>query len=89
VLLITCLASLAGAQEFRSTLTGRVLDAQDAGVPAATIRATQLETGSQFNTVADEEGRYAIPFVAPGTYRLTAEKEGFKRFERAGIQVSP
>ncbi len=36
---------LATAQEFRSTITGRVLDAQQAVVPGAKVACANVETG--------------------------------------------
>jgi hypothetical protein len=32
-------------------------------------------------------GNYTIPFLSPGTYRISAEVSGFKRFVREGVQV--
>lgn len=75
------------AQEYRSTISGRVLDPQQALIPGVRITATQVETGAAYQTVAGAEGQYAIPFLSPGTYRLAAEAQGFKKFVREGLRV--
>jgi len=80
--------SVLAAQEFRSTLSGRILDAQGAVVPGARVVATQVETSANYQTVADNDGLYTLPFLPPGDYRLTAEHTGFKRYVREGIRVS-
>ena len=32
-------------------------------------------------------GRFSVPFLLPGVYRVTAEKTGFKRFVQTGVEV--
>ena len=70
------------AQEFRATISGRVLDPQDAVISGAKIVATQIDTEAKFETVSATDGLYTIPFLPPGNYRLTAEIAGFKRYLR-------
>lgn len=82
------LACAAWCQEFRSTLSGRVLDPSSAGIPQAKILATQVETHSVFEALSDSEGRYTIPFLPPGSYTVEAEKLGFKKFRQNGFRVS-
>src|SRR6202035_1518593 len=79
---------LATAQEFRGTLTGRVVDSQEARVPGVRIIATQVDTGANYETVSSSDGQYTVPFLAPGTYRVTATVPGFKRYVRQGVLVS-
>jgi hypothetical protein len=76
------------AQEFRGTITGRVLDSQQAAVPNVRVLATQVETGAKYETVSSGDGQYTLPFLAPGVYRVTVEASGFKRFVREGVRVS-
>ena len=90
-MLLVCLLVLAvrlPAQEFRGTLTGRVTDAQEAVVPGVKVVATQVDTGANYEAVSSGDGQYTIPFLAPGTYRVTAEAAGFKRYVREGVLVS-
>src|ERR1700730_13190413 len=70
VTLVTCIGLVAGigaAQEFRGTITGRVVDAQSAAVPNAKVVAVLIATGAQSVTSTSTDGRFTIPFLAPGT----------------------
>ena len=66
-------------QEFRSTISGAVLDPQNALIPNAKILATESRTGAKSTAVSDSAGKYVIPFLTPGTYLITASAPGFKR----------
>lgn len=81
-------ACLAPAQEFRSTLLGRVLDQQQAVIPGAKITAVQMETRSSASTTTGEDGTFTLPFLLPGTYELSAQSGGFKPYLQRGIVVS-
>lgn len=81
------LASLLPAQEFRATISGRVTDSQDAGVAGVKVLATQISTQAKYETVSAPDGLYTLPFLAPGSYRLTAESPGFKRHLRDNFAV--
>ena len=76
---------LAISQEFRSTIGGRVTDAQSAVIAGAKITAVQIDTAAKVEVVTDTEGNYLIPFLPPGNYRVTAEVSGFKRYVRENV----
>jgi hypothetical protein len=87
---LLCFCAFAGTmfpQEFRATISGRVIDPQDAGIAGAKIIATQIGTEAKFEAVSAADGLYTIPFVPPGTYRLTSEMAGFKRYLRDNFVV--
>jgi Carboxypeptidase regulatory-like domain len=92
--LIRAAAVLAGisgvlcAQQFRGTITGVLRDAQSAVIPNARVTATQSETGAVSQTVTSPTGQFNLPFLAPGTYSITIEATGFKRYVRDGLLVS-
>src|SRR5260370_4025150 len=73
------------AQEFRGTVTGRVVDAQSAAVPNARIVAVLVATGGQSVTNSGLDGLFTIPFLAPGSYRLEADAPGFKKYIRENL----
>ena len=75
------------AQEYRSTLAGRVTDGTGAAVPGAKVIAVERATGARYEAVSGAEGEYALPFLSPGPYTLTAEAGGFKKYVQDGIQV--
>jgi hypothetical protein len=80
-------ASLCWGQEFRAVISGRVTDQQDAVVPSVKVTAVRTDTGARHETVSDQEGLYTLPFLSPGTYRITVEGAGFKRFQQDGVAV--
>src|SRR5512140_1349004 len=79
---------LVWGQQFRGSITGRVMDAQQAAVPGVKVTATEAETQAKSETVSGATGQYTLPFLQPGLYKLEAEVAGFKRYIREGVHVS-
>src|SRR5689334_18908380 len=50
-----------------SSLNGIVVDATGGVMPGAIIIATDVATGAEFETVANEKGEFNIPAMPPGT----------------------
>src|SRR5215510_2262480 len=75
------------AQEFRATVSGRVTDPSGAVIAGAKIEAKAAATGAVSTTTSSTEGAYQIPFLTPGEYVITAEKEGFRRAVREGVRL--
>lgn len=67
----------------QGTVNGRVFDAES-GSPLAGARVSLVETGRVTST--NEDGRFRIPDVAPGTYRLRVETISYRTFEQT-VQV--
>ncbi len=76
------------AQEFRSTVSGRVTDQSGAAVPGVNVRAVEKNTGSRVQASSGSQGEYSLPFLAPGAYTVTAEHGGFKKYVQDGLTVS-
>jgi hypothetical protein len=58
---------------------GTVFDSSNAAVPAARISLTNTGTSVTRMVVGNEHGDYILANLAPGTYRLVAEHDGFRR----------
>lgn len=86
--LLIVLAAPGLAQQFRGSLTGRVMDQQQALIPNVRISAVDLDTGARSDTVSGPAGQYTLPFLYPGRYRVEAEAPGFKRYAREPVQVT-
>jgi hypothetical protein len=84
---VTALASLAAAQETRSTLLGYVRDPQGAVIPSATVVITNVDTNVSVNLKTNETGYYEAPLLMPGSYTVAFEAPGFKRLIRSGITL--
>jgi Carboxypeptidase regulatory-like domain len=85
--LICLLATPAITQEFRSTISGHVTDASGAAVPNAKINAVNIDNNEITTATTDNAGAYAIPFLRPGNYKLTAAAAGFKQYTEAGLTL--
>ena len=75
-------------QEFRGAFSGSVTDAHGAAISRAKVVATETRTGSKSETVSEDSGSFAIPFLTPGQYEITAEAPGFKKYLRRGLTLS-
>lgn len=82
------LASTAFAQGERGTITGLITDAGGAVVPGADVVATHLETNSNFKAVSTSVGSYRIPYLPPGSYKVTAALKGFKNAVAEQVAVA-
>jgi hypothetical protein len=80
---VGCWAQGTGA----ATLVGTITDTSGAVVPGAKV--TVMNTGTAFisEASANAEGGYYIPYLIPGTYRMTIEGQGFKKYVRDGITL--
>ena len=65
-------ASQTYGQEFRATLTGRVLDSFGKPVANATVRITNTATGETRSLTSDTQGNYLAPLLNPGAYSVRA-----------------
>jgi len=78
---------LAQAPDPRGNIVGRVLDPTGAVIPGADVRAINVATGVAAATKTNQAGNFSLPYLLPGTYTLTVEITGFKKFVREGVQV--
>jgi len=58
-------------------VTGTIQDSSGAAVPDLPLTITNIETGVKWTATTSSAGYYRIS-VPPGTYRLEAQKQGFK-----------
>ena len=87
VLLAVFFCAALCAQETRGTILGRITDSTGAVVPEASVRASNIATGVAAAARSNASGNFTLPYLLPGTYTLTAELEGFKKFVREGIEI--
>ncbi len=71
-----------------ASISGRITDASNAAVPAATVVVKNTETSATQATVSDDQGRYTVPDLAIGSYEIQASKAGFSTTVRSGITLS-
>ncbi len=56
-----------------------MVDSTGASIAGATVTITEISKNTTTRTQSDEAGLYNVPFLVPGVYSVTVEKEGFKR----------
>lgn len=78
--MVLLLAPSAYAQGTDAALTGNVLDLSGARIPDAAVVAMNTGTGVATRELSNSVGVYLFPVLPPGTYRVTAEKTGFKKY---------
>ena len=67
---------------------GTVTDPSDGALPGSVVIATNVATGVTTTAVSNERGQYRTPPVRPGTYEISVELDGFKRFVERGVLVN-
>lgn len=70
------------------TILGTVSDASGAAVAGATVTITEVNKNTSQSVQTDDSGNYNVPFLIPGTYRVSVEKTGFKRESSQNIPLN-
>jgi hypothetical protein len=65
------------------TFAGRITDSNSAAIAGATVTARSIDLGVERSVTTNEDGRYRIIELKPGTYKIKAVAPGF------GIQETP
>jgi hypothetical protein len=60
-----------------ASLSGFVRTADGTGIPGATVHIVNISTNKSWITWTDAQGKYALPAVPPGHYRVDATEIGF------------
>src|SRR5437667_147247 len=82
-------ASLAWSQSsFTAAVRGVVTDRSGAAVVAAKVVISETERNVLHAVVSDEAGRYAVAALPPGTYTLSVEMPGFRKYAETGIPLA-
>jgi hypothetical protein len=91
LLVVLALASLltAGlpAQGIYATLTGVITDQSTAVVAKATVTLTDAQSGSQRQTVTNNDGYFTFASVPVGTYNVAVQAKGFNEYKVNGIAL--
>ena len=85
LLVLAVLTSGLMAQEFRASISGTVSDPTGLAAPRVRVLATNISTNVASETTSNEAGLYLIGFLHPGTYTVTVEHPGFKKFIRENV----
>ncbi len=82
--ILSAITQTALAQGTTSRVTGTVEDNTGAAVSGATVTLTNVGTGATFTTQTGSGGLYTFDLLQVGTYEISVEKQGFKKFVSTG-----
>src|SRR5947208_1065503 len=80
-------SAVAPGQVTTATFYGVVSDATGAVIPGAQVTFHHEATGANVSKVTDSTGEFQFDFLRVGTYKLSIQAQGFKRFESSGIEL--
>jgi len=88
ILFPVLLTSLLFAQGERAVISGTVTDSTGALVPDVGITVRNELTNIARRVESNTSGLFVVPALEPGSYALSAEKQGFRLFRVTGIPLS-
>ncbi len=68
-----------------ASLFGAIADAQGAVIPGARVTITNTATGLSRSAATDSSGGFVFPLLPVGSYNLSVEHTGFRKYERRNI----
>ena len=77
----------AHAQTTSGSISGEVVDQQQAIIKGATVSVKDESKGFSQSATTDREGRFVFPQLSPGNYTLTVESKGFKKAARTALEL--
>lgn len=88
VTLVVALWAATGAWGQATTdLRGTVTDPSGAAVANANVVLKNVDTNLERNTITTADGNYGFHAILPGSYQLTIEAQGFKKYVRSGVTL--
>jgi hypothetical protein len=75
------------SQSSTGSISGTVTDQNHAVVPGATVLGRNTLTGFERTAVTNSSGLYRLRDLRSGSYEITIEVAGFKKFDQEGITV--
>jgi hypothetical protein len=85
---VTSAPLAAQSQAANGNIEGVVRDTSGAVLPGVTVTVTNTDTGALRAVVTNERGAYRALLLPLGTYKVTAELAGFRRYEQTGLTLS-
>lgn len=86
--LIALTAALAYAQTSTATLSGVILDPQDAAVASVAVTLLDPAKGATRTTTSGPTGAFSFSQVPPSTYEISVNQPGFQRTRLTGLTLN-
>jgi hypothetical protein len=74
--------------QITASIQGTVLDPSGAPVPAASLRVVETQTTAERSLESDGQGRYMVPGLPPGVYRIEVLAGGFRPERHEGLELT-
>src|SRR6266550_6240901 len=84
---LTALINVSAQDLDNVTITGKVVDQNNAVIQGDTVEAVLVKTGAARKVVTDAEGRYLIVQLEPGIYNLRASSSSFAPLEKSELTL--
>ncbi len=78
-------AACAWSQTTSALIFGTVTDGSGAVLAGTSVRAVKTDTKVTSTVISNGDGNYVFPGLAPGSYSVSCEQQGFRGFVREGI----
>lgn len=75
------------AQIIRGAIEGTALDPTGAVIPGATVTLQNVATGAEVKGATNERGAFTFQNLEAGSYRITVEKGGFRKYLAKEVTV--
>src|SRR5262249_37966075 len=82
-------AAAAAAQTNTGQISGTVKDPSGGVLPGVTVTVTNVATNIARTAVTDDKGAWVVTSLPVGTYTVAAELQGFRKAQKAGVEVTP
>src|SRR5688572_7814404 len=88
MLIILSISLVAIGQSTTASVSGVVVDEQQAAIPNATVIVRNTDTGFSRTLQTDGEGRYNFVNLPVGSYGITVEAANFSKYVQTGITLA-
>ncbi len=88
VLILLLGLQISASAQFRAGIQGAVTDSQGAAVYGASVTLTNKETNRTLQTKTGDGGFYRFDRLAPGSYTISTELDGFKKKVLEYVEVN-
>jgi Carboxypeptidase regulatory-like domain/TonB-dependent Receptor Plug Domain len=88
LLSLALLLAVSAFAQTSASLSGTVHDPQGGAVAGAKVILKDAGGATHLESATSNEGFYTFPIIQPGTYTVTIEAPGFKKFVKSGIVVN-
>ena len=87
VLFLALFGAIRANSQATASLRGTIVDPSGAVIPDAAVTINSAENGAVRKSATDTQGEYSFLQLAPGSYKLVAEKPGFAVMAKSDIKL--